>query len=110
VADLTITRGARLAAIGLLILTLLTGAGNLWASLDLTRGVQQDAASSCRFFADLAGLPVAVTPATGKAALLGVEIVADSRLAWRGLGCPGALPAPAPSFILWARYYRLPYR
>jgi hypothetical protein len=33
-ADLTITRGARLAAVGLLILTLLVGAGNLWASWD----------------------------------------------------------------------------
>jgi hypothetical protein len=31
-ADLTITRGARLAAAGLLILTLITGAGNLLAS------------------------------------------------------------------------------
>lgn len=33
-ADVTITRGARLAATGLLILTLLVGAGNLWASWD----------------------------------------------------------------------------
>lgn len=31
-ADLTITRGARRAAIGLLVLTLIVGGGNLWAS------------------------------------------------------------------------------
>ena len=31
-ADLTITKGARLAAVGLLILTLIVGAGNLLAS------------------------------------------------------------------------------
>ena len=40
-ADLTITRGARRAALGLLILVLLVGGGNLWASFDLTRGVQR---------------------------------------------------------------------
>jgi len=109
-ADLTTTRSARLAAAGLLILTLLVGAGNLWASWDETRSVQHAAASSCRFFADLAPLPITTSPATGKASLLGVKIVSDSRLAWRGLGCPGSLPPPAPSFAQWAKYYRLPYR
>jgi hypothetical protein len=51
VADLTITSGARRAALGLLILVLLVGGGNLWASFDLTRGVQRtDAAqvASCQ--------------------------------------------------------------
>lgn len=108
--DLTISRGAKRAAIGLLILVLLVGGGNLWASWDETRGVQRAAASSCRFFADLAGVPIAVSPATGKASLLGVQIVSDSRLAWRGLRCPGSLPPPSPSFEQWAKYYRLPYR
>lgn len=108
--DLAISRGAKRAAIGLLILTLLTGAGNLLASWDEARGVQQAAASSCRFFADLAGLPLTVSPATGKASLLGVQIVSDSRIAWRGLHCPGVLPPPSASFTRWAEYYRLPYR
>lgn len=109
-ADLTISRGAKRAAIGLLILTLLVGGGNLWASWNEERGVQQAAASSCKFFADLAGVPVTVSPATGKASLLGVQIVSDSRLAWRGLRCPGILRAPSASFERWAKYYRLPYR
>lgn len=109
-ASVTITRGARRAAAGLLVLTLLVGAGNLWASWDLTRGVQHDAASSCRFFADLAGVPITVSPATGRPSLLGVQIVSDSRLAWRGLGCPGTLPPPSASFAQWAKYYHLPYR
>jgi hypothetical protein len=107
-ADLTITRGARRAALGLIALTLLVGGGNLWASWDEARGVQHAAASSCRFFADLAGVPITVVPATGKASMLGVQIVSDSRVAWRGLGCPGTLPPPSPSFALWAKFYGLP--
>jgi len=74
------------------------------------RVLQRAVTSSCRFNADLADLPVTVNPATGKAALLGVKIVADAREAWHGLGCPGALPPPSPSFRRWAAYYRLPYR
>lgn len=108
--DLTITRGARRAAIGLLILTLLVGAGNLWASWNEERGTRHAAASSCRFFSDLAGVPVTVAPGTAKASILGVQIISDSRLAWHGLGCPGVLPPPAPSFVRWAQYYRLPYK
>ena len=95
---------------GLVALTLVVGGGNLWASWTEGQGVQHSSASACRFFADLAGLPVTVTPTTKKASLLGVQIVADSRLAWRGLGCPGTLAPPAPSFEQWARYYHLPYR
>ena len=110
-ADLAISRGARRAAAGMLALMLLVGAGNLLASWDEARGVQHAAASSCRFFADLAGVPISVSPATGKPpARLGVQIVSDSRIAWRGLGCPGVLPPPSPSFMLWAQYYRLPYK
>jgi hypothetical protein len=35
------TAGARRASIALLLLVLLVGAGNLWASFDLTRGLQR---------------------------------------------------------------------
>ncbi len=64
--------------------------------------------SSCEFFADLAGLPVAVNPATGKASILGVKIISDSRVAWRGIGCSGSLARPSASLIRWARFYHLP--
>ncbi len=72
------------------------------------RALQRAVTSSCKFNADLAGLPITVSPATGKATLLGVQIVSDARATWRGLGCPGMLPPPSPSFAKWARYYRLP--
>ena len=39
-ADLTITRGARLAAVGLLVLTLIVGAANLLASYLQVQGSQ----------------------------------------------------------------------
>jgi hypothetical protein len=65
--------------------------------------------AQCLFDADLGGVPVMVNPATGKAAKLGVTIISDARVAWYGLGCPGALAPPSPSFRKWAEYYRLPY-
>lgn len=70
----------------------------------LTREVQ----SQCHFDADLAGLPVTVNPATGKASVLGVKIVSDSRVAWHQAGCPGRLAPASPSFSRWARFYHLP--
>lgn len=136
VADLTMTRGARLAAIGLLILTVIIGAGNLWATHDQVGTVRAVAATSaraaanaqratdqeavtirrlnrqihaeCKFNTDLSGLPVTVNPATGKASLLGVEIISDVRQAWLAAGCPGRLPVPDPSFMRWAHYFHLP--
>lgn len=65
----------------------------------------------CQFNADLgdaAADPVTLNPATHKASELGIQILADSRAAWRGLGCPGHLRHPSPSFIRWARAYDLP--
>ncbi len=56
--------------------------------------------SHCKFDADLGGAPIAVSPATGKPSLLGVTIVSDARVEWHGLGCPGRLTPPAPSFKL----------
>lgn len=70
----------------------------------LTREVQ----SQCRFDGDLAGLPVALNPATHQASKLGVQIVSDSRVAWLLAGCPGKLAPPSPSFTRWAKFYRLP--
>jgi len=64
--------------------------------------------TQCKFDSDLGGAPIAVNPATKKASVLGVSIVADARVAWRGLGCPGHLPPAAPSFVKWAKFYHLP--
>lgn len=107
-ADLTMTRGARWAAIGLLILTLITGGANLLATYLEVSAVRGAVKAECHFNYDLGGVPITVNPATGKASVLGVKIVADSRAAWRGLGCPGRLPSPSPSFVKWALYYHLP--
>jgi hypothetical protein len=106
--DLTMTRGARLAAIGLLILVLIMGGANLLATYLQVHTVRAAVQAECHFNYDLGGVPITVNPATRKASVLGVKIVADSRAAWRGLGCPGLLPSPSPSFAHWARYYHLP--
>ncbi|HEV2376226.1 MAG TPA: hypothetical protein VGS19_29160 [Streptosporangiaceae bacterium] len=113
--DLTMTRGARYAAVGLLLLTLLTGGANLVATYLQVQAVRHTvqavghaSEAQCKFDYDLSGVPISINPATGQASLLGVKIVADSRAAWRGLGCPGRLARPSPSFVKWARFYHLP--
>lgn len=63
--------------------------------------------ASCAFYRDLAPVPITVGP-TGKASKLGVQIVSDSRAAFVGQACPGLLPAPARSFVRWARFYGIP--
>lgn len=102
------TRGARLGFVYLSVLMLLLGAANLLWTSRQTGAANAKTQAQCRFDADLGGAPVAVSPATGKPSLLGVSIVSDARVAWRQLGCAGHLPAPAPSFLHWAAYYRLP--
>jgi hypothetical protein len=67
--------------------------------------------SQCGFLHDLgnvAAVPVSVNPATHKASKVGVAIIADSRSAFRSLSCPGQLTKPGPSFVHWARFYKLP--
>jgi hypothetical protein len=61
--------------------------------------------ASCAFAADVGTVPL---PAAPKPSRLGVSLIADSRLQWRELGCPGSLAPPTPSFTHWARYYGLP--
>lgn len=63
--------------------------------------------SSCRFYADLAPLPITVNPATHTASELAVRLVIDARRAFIGQGCPGELLAPSISLIRWANYYHL---
>ncbi len=102
------TAGARQAVVFLFVLAFVIGAANLLWTSRQTGSLRSAVMASCKFDADLGAAPVAVSPATGKASLLGVTIVSDARVAWRGLGCPGPLAPPAPSFIRWARYYHLP--
>ena len=67
----------------------------------------------CQLNADLgnvAASPVTLNPATHKATRLGIVIIVDFRTAFRGLGCPGRLRNPGPSFTHWAKKYGLPYR
>lgn len=72
--------------------------------------VQADSriAASCRFWADIGAAPIAA-PARQDASRLGVSVIADARQAWHGSGCAGVLPPPQPSFVRWAKFYRLPY-
>jgi hypothetical protein len=103
------TPGARRAVVYLFALSLLLGGLNLLFTAREVNQLRAATRSACQFAADLAGAPVVASPA-GKASRLGVSIVSDSRQQWRGLGCPGRLAPPAPSFVKWARYYHLPSR
>jgi hypothetical protein len=110
-----ITEGARRTArrlawslVVLFVITAVIGAANLIYTTQRVNAASRADSSSCRFFADLAGLPITVSPSTHTATLLGVEIISDAREAWHGRGCPGTLPPPSASFRHWAAYYRLP--
>jgi hypothetical protein len=70
-ADLTVSRGARLAAAGLLILTLIVGAGNLLASY------LQVQASQHRWCSTLVTLDEADQHAPKPATAFGRNLVAD---------------------------------
>ena len=64
--------------------------------------------ASCSFYADLAPIPVTVSPQTHIPSELGVKIIADSRAAWEQEGCPGVLPPANPSLDYWSHYFHLP--
>ena len=67
--------------------------------------------SQCHWYLDVGNVatsPVAVSAATHKASKIGIAAIADSRAAFRGLGCPGQLEQPGPSFSHWAKVYGLP--
>jgi hypothetical protein len=83
-----------------LTVLLAAAAANLYLTLTRT-------AAACNFYQDLSGIPVAVSATTGKPSELSVGIVAHAREAFRGSGCAGILPPPAPSFVKWAPYYHL---
>jgi len=98
---------SRRAVVALFILSLLIGGLNFfWTSRQVNEATVR-AQAQCAFNADIGPVPVTV-PASGKPAILGVKIISDARIAWRRAGCPGRLAPPAPSFVKWAAYYRLP--
>jgi hypothetical protein len=99
------TKGAFLAtrrlswALGLAFaVTVLAALANLYVTVSRTT-------ATCSFYRDLSGLPVTIVTGTGRPSELSVTIIAHSRSAYRGLGCPGGLPPPSPSFAHWAPYY-----
>jgi hypothetical protein len=63
--------------------------------------------SSCDFYRPLTVAPVTVNPATRRPAPLSVAIIAASREAYAGQGCPGPVPPPDPSLLRWAAYYHV---
>jgi hypothetical protein len=86
------------------LFTVLVAAAAVNLDLTLTR----NGTAACSFYRDLAGLPVTILATTGRPSELGMSIIANSRAAYRDLGCQGPLPPPSPSFTHWASYYRLP--
>jgi hypothetical protein len=108
VSENGMTAGARRAVVFLFVLAFVIGGINLGVTFRQTGALRSALTASCKFDSDLGAAPVAVNPSTGKASVLGVTIISDARVAWRGLGCTGELGRPAPSFVRWARYYHLP--
>jgi len=102
------TRGARRAVIFLFALAVALAGMNLLFTSVTVNHLRSAVLAQCQFNADLGAAPVTVSPSTGRASRLGVLIISDSRTAWHGLGCPGRLPPPAPSFAKWAKTYHLP--
>jgi hypothetical protein len=102
------TRGAARAFVALSAVTMfLALTGFLWTAAAVN-AANARARAQCHFDAHLGGAPLTVNPKTGKAALLGVQIISDARVAFRQAGCEGRLPPADPSFLHWAAYYKLP--
>ena len=109
-----ITKGARRGLLYLILLGVVVNAATIILAARGVTGARRVSeenvtrlVAQCRFYGDVGSAPVAVDPATGKVALLAVTIVADARLAWRGLGCRGGQPPPSRSFVKWAAYWDL---
>lgn len=63
--------------------------------------------SSCAFFRSLTPLSVTPIPPVNRPSRFAVTIVADSRLAYEGLGCAQAVAPLSPSEKRWAAYYHI---
>lgn len=102
------TAGARHAIAVLLVIGIVYAAATLFIGSATVNQLQDEVHAQCKFDRDLGSVPVTVSPATKTASKLGVTIVSDARQGWRGLACPGVLPPPKPSFVKWAKFYKLP--
>ncbi len=102
------TSGARRAIVVLFGLTVLLAGLNLLFTVREVSAVHDAVIASCEFDSDLGTAPIIIVPPAKKAGLLGVKIVSDARVAWRGLGCPGTLAPPGPGFYRWAKFYGPP--
>lgn len=105
------TPGARHAFMILTVIIFLFAAAGLIMGARAYNGLQSRQLTMCQFnhdLGDLASVPVTLNPHTHKASKIGIAIIADSRSAFRGLGCHGVLTKPGPSFTRWARHYGLP--
>jgi hypothetical protein len=105
------TTGAQHAFAFILVVMLLLVAGTLLFSARQVGALRDSVRTQCQFARDLgdvAASPVMVNPATHKASKVGIAIIADSRLVFHGLGCPGTLTKPGLSYLHWARYWKLP--
>jgi hypothetical protein len=77
---------------------------NLWFTANQVNGAEQRSQAACSFWKDLAIVPVS-NAQNGWPSQLAISIVAHSREAYRGFGCPGKLPPPSASFIRGANHY-----
>lgn len=105
------TRGARHAFLFLAALVAVLAVAALWIGVREVNALSAQLHAQCgadKSIGDLASAPVMLSPATHKASKVGVGIIAANRQAWHGLGCPGRLAAPSPSFRRWAIFYHLP--
>ena len=107
----SITHGARIAFLVLFLIMIGISGAALLAGIRAYDTLQNRQLTQCQFNQDLgnlASVKVTLNPATRKASKIGVAVIADSRSAFRGLGCPGRLAKPGPSFIHWTTIYHLP--
>ena len=69
---------------------------------------QSELQASCGFWSNAGVAPVNPMPPAVRPSLLGVKLVADSRIAYYHQGCAPALP-PNPTLKRWAAYYGVQY-
>jgi hypothetical protein len=101
-------RDVRRAVVFLFAVALILAAASLLFTSREVGSLRKAVLAQCKFDRDVGSVPVSVNPATHAASKLGVSLIADARQGWHGLGCPGVLPPPQPSFVRWARHYHLP--
>jgi len=89
-----------------LIMAIVVGGVVILHQSDQISQARNQLVAGCRFFADLASLPVTPVPPVKRPTRLGVSIVVDSRIAAVGLGCSN-IPPPSASLKKWAGYYHI---